>query len=44
MRTSDGKEMEKARISISYYEKMEDRRIERLGYRAKSKIARRRRD
>jgi hypothetical protein len=37
------KEIKKARISLPYHTEMEDRRIEGLGYRVKSRIARRRR-
>jgi hypothetical protein len=43
VRTCNGKKVKKIRISLSYHEKMEDRRIENLKYKAKSKIARRRR-
>jgi hypothetical protein len=43
VRTRSGREVKRARISLPYYGEMEDRRIEGLGYRAKPKIARRRR-
>jgi hypothetical protein len=43
VRTYNDKKMKKARISLSYHRKMEDRRIEDLKYRTKPKIARRRR-
>jgi hypothetical protein len=43
VRTCSGREVKRARISLPYYGKMEDRRIEGLGYRVKPKIARRRR-
>jgi hypothetical protein len=44
VRIRSGREVKRARISLPYYGEMEYRRIEGLGYRAKSKIARRRRD
>jgi hypothetical protein len=43
VRTYNNRKMKKARISLPYYEEMEDRRIKNLEYKIKSKIARRRR-
>jgi hypothetical protein len=43
VRTRSDKEMKRARISLPYHGEMEYRRKEGLGYRAKFKIARRRR-
>jgi hypothetical protein len=43
VRTRSNKKVKRARISLTYYGKMEDRRIEGLKYKTKPKITRRRR-
>jgi hypothetical protein len=43
VRTRSDKKMKRARISLPYHGEMEDRRIKNLKYKAKPKIARRRR-
>jgi hypothetical protein len=44
VRTRSNRKMKRVRISLPYHKKMKDRRKKDLGYRTKSKIARRRRD